>query len=264
MHKDLSSRPGLVHLGCAGWSIPAIVAAEFPGEGSHLERYAQVLPAVEINSSFYRPHRHSTYVRWSQSVPAEFRFSVKLPRLITHELRLAAAAAPLREFLAGALGLGDKLGCLLIQLPPSLQFHAELASEFLRILRDLTESPAVVEPRHASWFSEEVNCLLDDHRVGRVAADPPPAPAAADPTGWPQCVYFRLHGSPRMYYSRYDEEDLRDLAVRLEAAQASAKDCWCIFDNTAAGAAWQNALELQAHQTTHPNSQGSINLASAV
>ena len=248
MDDDPFTQPGPIHVGCAGWCIPAGVAADFPGEGSHLERYAQVLPAVEINSSFYRPHRPSTYARWSRSVPAAFRFSVKVPRLITHELRLTNAAPPLREFLAQVGGLGQKLGCLLIQLPPSLQFNDGLAVDFMGTLRELTEAPAVIEPRHVSWFSQEVNCLLGDYRIGRVAADPPPVLAAANPAAWPKWAYFRLHGSPRMYYSSYGKEYLRELAIRLDSARASAQDCWCIFDNTAAGAAWQNAIELRAVQ----------------
>src|SRR5207245_7038537 len=104
-----------VYVGCAGWSIPKEHAGLFPTQGSHLERYAGRLNAVEINSSFYRPHRPATYARWAGSVPADFRFAVKVPREITHRRRLADAAEPLDAFLAAAGHLGDKLGPLLVQ-----------------------------------------------------------------------------------------------------------------------------------------------------
>src|SRR5687768_16375503 len=111
-----------VRIGCAGWSLPRDSWPQFPETGTHLQRYAQRLNAVEINSSFYRPHQPATYERWAASVPAGFRFSVKVPKTITHESRLRSCDALLASFLAQATGLGDKLGCLLVQLPPSLAF----------------------------------------------------------------------------------------------------------------------------------------------
>ena len=93
---------GAIHIGCAGWSLPRAAHAHFPPQGSHLERYAAVLSAVEINSSFYRPHRPETYARWRASVPPAFRFSVKEPRRITNELRLRDADEPLARLLGEA------------------------------------------------------------------------------------------------------------------------------------------------------------------
>ena len=78
-----------IRIGTAGWTVPKAVAHAFPGEGGHLARYAGRLDAVEINSSFYRPHRPATYARWAECVPKDFRFAVKVPRLVTHELRNA-------------------------------------------------------------------------------------------------------------------------------------------------------------------------------
>src|ERR1700733_604079 len=109
-------------VGTAGWSVPSRYAAELPPGGSHLERYARRLDAVEINSSFYRPHQRKTYQRWAWSVPAGFRFSVKLPKAMTHEQRLADCGALLDRFVSEVTGLGDRLGVLLVQLPPQLAF----------------------------------------------------------------------------------------------------------------------------------------------
>jgi uncharacterized protein YecE (DUF72 family) len=109
-----------LRVGTAGWSVPSRYAAEIPPGGSHLERYARRLNAVEINSAFHRPHQRKTYERWARSAPAGFRFSVKLPKVMTHEQRLADCGELLDRFVAEVAGLGDKLGVLLVQLPPNL------------------------------------------------------------------------------------------------------------------------------------------------
>jgi uncharacterized protein YecE (DUF72 family) len=231
-------------IGCAGWGLSALVAEQFPGEGSHLERYARVLPAVEINSSFYRPHRPSTYARWRDSVPGPFRFSVKVPKLLTHEQRLRGdVAGPLERFLGEAGALGEKLGCLLVQLPPSLQFEREAAGAFFGALRERTDVDAVCEPRHVTWLSPEAQALLAAHRVDVVRADPQVVPAAPLHGA---VAYYRLHGSPRVYHSEYPADFLAGLAAELAAHRAAGRRAWCIFDNTASGAAQPNALSLQA------------------
>lgn len=234
----------MIRIGTAGWAIPRQYAGEFPSSGSTLERYARRFNAVEINSSFNRPHRRATYERWAASVPADFAFAVKAPRDITHDLRLARAGAALDAFLAHATGLGDKLGALLFQLPPSLVFDARTAGAFFKVLRKRHTRGVVCEPRHPTWFTPRVGDLLLKHRIARVAADPAKVPAAAEPGGWPGLRYFRLHGSPRIYYSNYGSERLAGHAEQLK--QPKTGDVWCIFDNTALGCAAGNALALQA------------------
>ena len=233
-----------VLVGCAGWSLPRDQQARFPSEGTHLERYAARFPAAEINTSFYRPHRPATYARWSAAVPESFRFAVKVPKAITHGLRLRGAGDALDAFLAEAGALGERLGCLLVQLPPSLDFDADAAGAFFAALRERTPVAAACEPRHASWFTAEADELLAAHGVARVAADPARVPEAAEPGGAPDTVYYRLHGSPRIYYSAYGAAYLDALAARLGEHAAAGRRTWCIFDNTAAGAATENALEL--------------------
>jgi uncharacterized protein YecE (DUF72 family) len=229
-------------IGCAGWSIPKNAVSHFPVDGTHLQRYAAVLPAVEINSSFYRPHRVSTYQRWAASVPADFRFSVKVPKKITHEQRLVLIGGELAAFLAEVAGLGEKLGCLLMQLPPSLKFEANVAETLFAALRRLTSVSVACEPRHATWFEPLAEQLLREHSIARAAADPACVPAAAEPGGADTLAYYRLHGSPRMYYSAYEEDYLAHLAVRMKAV--CDRPVWCIFDNTALGAAYENALSM--------------------
>jgi uncharacterized protein YecE (DUF72 family) len=231
-------------IGCAGWSLPRSAAASFPEAGSHLERYAAVLNAVEINSSFYRSHRRETYARWAAAVPAGLRFSVKLPKEITHTLRLKACARPLRQFLSEIEGLGSRLGCVLIQLPPSFAFQRALVRRFLTLLRRHFDGDAVLEPRHITWFDADVEAILHEFNVSRVASDPALCAAAARPGVDAPVAYFRLHGSPRMYYSSYDENYLRGVAGELKKRRSKSRQAWCIFDNTAHGFATTNALRL--------------------
>ena len=237
--------PRHVYIGTAGWSIPRGAAPHFTSAGSHLERYARVLSGAEINSSFHRPHAGRTYERWASTTPDHFRFAVKVPRTITHDLRLRRAKAPLLQFLAETAGLGEKRGPLLVQLPPSLAFEARLVARFFDVLRTVCDQTIVCEPRHPSWFEVKAARLLERYRIARVAADPPPAPGGDLPGGWPGIVYLRLHGSPRKYWSRYDEPALATLAAAIRAVPAEV-DAWCMFDNTASGAALENACELRS------------------
>lgn len=231
-----------VVVGTAGWNVPRALADRFPERGSHLERYAQRFDAVEINTSFYRPHRPSTYERWAAAVPDRFRFSVKIPRAITHERRLEKAEEHLARFLDEVAGLGLKLGPLLLQLPPSLSFRTETAGAFLHLLRRSVPGNIVCEPRHVSWFAPAVEELLTNLRIARVAADPAPVPGAGEPGGWRGLVYRRLHGSPRIYYSSYAPDALDALADQLAAEARDSVSSWCIFDNTAGFAAAADAL----------------------
>ena len=233
------------YVGTAGWCIPRASAHHFDGEGTHLQRYARLLRCAEINSSFHRPHAAATYAKWAASTPAGFRFSVKLPRTITHDQQLKRARLPLERFLEESAGLGRKRGPLLVQLPPSLAYDSRVAARFFDLVRERYEGALVCEPRHETWFSAGADALLVRYRVGRVAADPAPAAGADAPGGWNGIVYFRLHGSPRKYWSRYPPQYVETVASALRAAPASAER-WCVFDNTASGAALENALELHA------------------
>jgi uncharacterized protein YecE (DUF72 family) len=242
------SRTAVVHIGTAGWAIPRASAFRFGSEGTHLQRYARVLGCAEINSSFYRPHAATTYAKWRDSTPRDFRFSVKAPREISHEACLEDAKKPFITFLAQTDGLAEKRGPILVQLPPSLPFDARVVTRFLKVVRRAYDGPIVWEPRHATWFSPAVASLLDEYAISRVAADPALMPAAAAPAGSPAVAYFRLHGSPRMYWSRYDETYIATLAATIRSIPP-ASDVWCVFDNTASGSAIENAWELNERLT---------------
>ena len=235
----------MIHVGCAGWSLSRQYADEFQQSGSHLQRYAARFGAVEINTSFYRPHLPTTYARWAHSVPEYFRFAVKLPRIITHELRLEGCEVALDVFLGQCQQLGDRLGCLLVQLPPSLAHDASRDRRFFERLRQRHAGPVAVEPRHASWQAAQP--MLIDLRIAQVAASPSRFAADAQPAGWPGLVYWRLHGEPRIYHSEYSQQYLQQLAERLQHSHAAGAATWCVFDNTASGAALGNALRLERY-----------------
>ena len=219
-------------------------AQHFAAEGSHLIRYAGKLNCAEINSCFYREHKIETYRKWAAAVPEDFRFAVKAPRTITHEGKLRTQGEEaLKRFLNQTGALEEKRGPVLLQIPPRLAFDHVSGQSFFTMFRELYDGPAVLEPRHVSWFGEEAESLLQEFRVARVAADPALVPEAASPSGWTELTYFRLHGSPRRYYSVYSEDYLLRLAAELQRTPASMS-AWCIFDNTASGAALSNALDL--------------------
>jgi uncharacterized protein YecE (DUF72 family) len=226
-------------IGTAGWSIPSQHRAAFPSIGTHLERYSRVFNCVEINSSFYRSHRLSTWAKWSESVPENFRFAVKAPKTITHEAKLDCSIEQLQNFLQEAIAVGQKLGPILFQLPPSLSFNESRAKIFLTTLRDQYSASVVLEPRHPSWFAASVDDLLDEFKITRVAADPAITPEASKPGGDNNLIYYRLHGSPRTYYSSYGEAWLTNLAASIR--KYTNAEIWCIFDNTASGAAIEDA-----------------------
>jgi uncharacterized protein YecE (DUF72 family) len=239
-------------IGTAGWTVPKQHGAHFTvnDDGvkrSHLEQYASRLCCVEINSSFHRSHRRSTWERWAATTPIDFRFAVKAPKAITHVAKLLDTGGALMEFFEAVGGLGDKLGPVLVQLPPKLCFDEGVAQEFFTTLRELYKGQVVLEPRHPSWFTGSVARLLRGFEIARAAADPPKGSAlAAVPGGWSGLSYWRLHGSPRTYYSEYDEQWLQAFRERLRQVElgSEVREAWVIFDNTAMGHATANAIRL--------------------
>jgi uncharacterized protein YecE (DUF72 family) len=113
---------------------------------------------------------------------------------------------------------------------------------FFAALRARYRGPLVCEPRHPTWFTGAADRRLEAHGVGRVGADPPGAEDGDEPAASTRVIYYRLHGSPVMYYSAYDAAYLDRLAGRIRSARRTP--VWCVFDNTARGAATLNAIDL--------------------
>ncbi|WEZ85543.1 DUF72 domain-containing protein (plasmid) [Rhizobium sp. 32-5/1] len=220
----------------AGWSIPKKEANRFAPDGSGLTRYASVFDGVEVNSTFYRRHKMSTFARWADSVPDSFRFAVKIPKEITHSREMKDIIEPFNTFLEDIAPLGAKRGPLLCQLPPSLAFNADQFGGAFKAMRHADDGPIVIEVRHKSWASKAALDLLKDYAIERVLADPAPVWPAEDFDTLPK--YVRLHGKPKIYYSNYTDDEIRSFL------DISARDGWCVFDNTASGAAIENALTM--------------------
>lgn len=123
-----------------------------------------------------------------------------------------------------------------------MKFDSNAVEAFFRLLRDSFDGDIVCEPRHTTWFTADVDAFLTERRVARVAADPQPHPDAKQPGGWRGLAYYRLHGSPKMYYSSYSDAELTDVVGELKGFEAQGKRTWCIFDNTGEFAATANAL----------------------
>jgi uncharacterized protein YecE (DUF72 family) len=244
-----------IRVGLAGWSNPPAKRAERLQQQTHLSYYAAHFSCVEINSSFYKPHRSATYARWRDATPASFRFSVKMPRSITHESHLKGCAADVRNFYEEISHLQPKLSVVLVQLPPSLEFNARTVRVFFKCVPRLSGATTTVcEPRHASWFTNAADNLLRDEGVSRVAADPARCPGAEIPGGMRRFAYFRWHGSPRLYYSKYSATQLAIFAAA--ATRTKAAQTWCVFDNSARYAAWDDALQFRAMLQHFPSASG--------
>ena len=244
---------GKLYTGTAGWANPPTERDRRAPENSHLQYYAAHFNAVEINSSFYRSHARATYERWRASTPAGFRFSVKAPRSITHDSDLKHCRRELQQFLQETAGLGKKLRVILVQTPASLAFDRAVATRFFKSLpegfvavsRPTSSATRIAfEPRHPSWFEPRAQATLSDLNVSRVVADPAKCEGAGEPPHAAQLIYYRLHGSPRMYYSAYSEEYLSNLSKQIQTLRKRSKEVWCMFDNTARHASWNNALSV--------------------
>ncbi|MCC2644767.1 MAG: hypothetical protein K0R94_545 [Burkholderiales bacterium] len=234
----------MIYIGTAGWGIPTRLSEKFPGQGTHLERYARILNCVEINSSFYKLHKPETYEKWARLTPQNFRFSVKLSRYFTQEARLGDTSGLLNETLDGISQLGNKWAVLLVQLPPSLLFDQNVAAKFFRRLCSLCPQPITLEPRHISWTSEQAIDLLAVYQISKVIADPEPVFLAPEKCkGLSKILYYRLHGSPEIYKSSYSSDYIK--SMRNQMSEYSKKNVWCIFNNTTLGFATENAIELQ-------------------
>lgn len=234
-HRDAPPQP---LIGLAGWSeAVSRYRGNFPSEGTGLTRYSGTFDFVEVNVTFYRAVREETFTSWAEQTPADFRFSVKLNRSVTHAARLSGNAR-LEEALSPMRALGDKLAALLVQLPPSLAFDPDRVQAFLVRLRAAYPGMVAWEPRHPSWDCDEARLLLAAHEVTPVLTE---IPAPQTPRG--DCgSYFRLHGTPRRYRSPYSTEQLRALAAWITESAAPA---YVVFDNTAGPAGVANGRELQ-------------------
>ncbi|WP_281950877.1 DUF72 domain-containing protein [Nitrosophilus kaiyonis] len=230
----------MIYIGIAGWNIPKEYKNFFPNEGTHLERYSKIFNITEINRTFYSLPKKSTLEKWFNSTPENFKFSVKMPKKITHISKIQDIDS-LQDFLSYISILDNKLLSILVQLPPSLKYEENIAEKFFSNFRKSYNGYIALEARSSSWIEAEE--LLKFYKISTVAADPSRFDFDKKPGGWKDFSYYRLHGSPKIYYSEYDKNFLLNIAKTVK--KSKAKDTVIIFDNTASGAAIKNALELK-------------------
>ena len=175
------------------------------------------------------------------SVPS--RYAGEIPPGGSHLERYArrvnvACGALLDRFAAEVVGLGDKLGVLLVQLPPKFVFDERVADRFVRDLRRRIDTPVAFEPRHPSWFTSDVDDWLAKRRLARVAADPASVAGAEKPGGWSRLAYYRWHGSPRIYFSEYDAAALASLKQRRPGSGGRRCDMVHLRQHRVGSGAW--------------------------
>jgi uncharacterized protein YecE (DUF72 family) len=245
MHKVL--------VGTSGWNYEDWKGSFYPEKlprTKWLEYYACKFQTIEVNATFYHEMRESTYKKWREGTPDGFCWAVKANRFITHIKRLRDVAEPLKRFFGSASVLGDKLGPVLFQLPPSLAFDRAVLEEFCASLHDAARSSAglpegvvrcAIEPRHESWMQDEALAYLRELGLGFCISDtggryPYTEAVTSD------FAYIRLHGPTTLYASSYSEPELERWAARIAALD---KDAYIYFDNSVMAYAPTNALELK-------------------
>jgi uncharacterized protein YecE (DUF72 family) len=226
-----------MHVGTSGWQYrdwrPGVYPAGLP-QRLWLEHYAERFCTVEINNAFYRLPEKRTFEQWRERTPAGFRFAVKMSRYLTHIKRLADPAEPVARFLDRAAGLGDKLGPVLLQLPPTLRADpAALDDTLKRFPRSVR---VAVEPRHASWWTDEVKGVLEAHNAALSWADRRGRPLSPLWVTADWC-YLRCHEGRATPWPRYGNTSLDSWLKRLPAD----RDAWVYFNNDQHGAAPQDA-----------------------
>ncbi len=230
-----------LYVGTSGWQYSHWRGVFYPEElksKDWLRFYAEQLNTLELNVTFYRQVRQSTFQKWYDTVPDHFLFSVKMSRFVTHIKRLRVEKESIARFLEDAGELKEKLGIILIQLPPSLKFDPSLMEDFFRLLDPACKY--TVEARNQTFVSDDFFSLLHRHKIAWCIAESagryPHHEAVTAPF-----VYLRLHGRGELYASSYSDEELRGLAGKI---RQWARETYVYFDNDFSGHAVKNAMTL--------------------
>jgi uncharacterized protein YecE (DUF72 family) len=233
------------YVGCSGWHYDHWRGLYYPEQlpkSRWLQFYARQFATVELNNSFYRLPSERAFTSWRESTPDDFVFAVKVSRFITHIKRLRNLDSAVETFLSRARVLGEKLGPVLYQLPPSMKRNEELLESFLSGLP--SKYRHVIEFRHESWITDEVFAILRAHKTGLCVFDMPgfscPLVATSD------FAYVRFHGSQGLYSSDYSDEELSQWAERIGGLGRDVKVIYIYFNNDAGAFAIKNAMKLRS------------------
>jgi len=246
----MSKGIGTVRIGTSGVVVPgskATFAKEFH-DTSRLHYYARLFETLEINSSFYKVPKAATFEKWSNDVPQDFKFTVKLYREITHAKNLAYDIEQITNFVKALAIPKRQQGCLLIQFPASISnaYHEHVE----KLLQTLTKLNAdngwqlVVEFRDADWYVQSTNDLLDRYRASIVLHDMPKSKTELL-NEKASVAYVRFHGPKGDYRGSYTDEILNEWAAKIKAYQKRGIDVYVYFNNTI-GNAFENAQLLRS------------------
>ena len=232
-----------VLIGTSGWLYRDWRGKLYPDRGvpqrRWLEYYAERFGTVELNNAFYRLPQQDTFARWRESTPPGFVMAVKASRYLSHIRRLRDPAEPVARLMARAAGLGDRLGPVLIQLPPSLSVSVDLLRATLRCFPP--EVRVAVEPRHPSWWTGQVRDVLAEHDAALCWADRLEEPVTPlwRTASW---GYLRFHEGAADPWPNYRQRSLDEWARRLADTWSESEDGYVYFNNDPGGAAVVNAV----------------------
>ena len=240
-------------LGSSGYAYDEWMNGVWYPEGlkkkDQLRYLATRFDSVEINYTFRRYPSEKTLDSWVEQTPPGFLFTVKANQQITHWRRLADAGDPIERFMGLVRRLGDRLGVVLFQCPPNLQFDRDVVSSFLDLLP--SDARYAMELRHPSW--EEARDLLRERGLAWCTADTDDAPATVE--SWEPFGYLRLRKE------NYSEEELAAWAGRISAATSGGHDVFCYFkheDKTVGPRAAERLAELLGVSKAAPTSDAAV------
>lgn len=241
-------KAGKLHIGTSGWSYKEWKEAYYPKElksTDWLSYYAKEFDCTEINASFYHLPQRKTIENWVNKVADDFKFCVKMSRYLTHMNKLSTPEEPLQRFFDVFDLMKEKMGPVLIQLPPSLAFHEEKTTYFYDLLKTkYSDYDFAMEVRHASWLQERSIELMEQYKIAFVISQSGVGfPYAEHVTA--KDVYVRFHGPGKLYYSVYENDMLHDYAVKFKHWLKKGHNVWAFFNNTAELAALDNAKTLR-------------------
>ena len=236
---------GTIRVGCSGWVYKHWRGLFYP-EGlpqtRWFARYAEEFDTVEINNSFYRLPSPETFDKWRRQAPADFCYAVKANRFLTQAKKLLECEEPMERMMSAVRHLGDRLGPMLYQLPPSMKLNLERIERFLKILPP--DVASVFEFRNGSWYVPKVYALLERHGASFCVHDMPGSASERIAVG--PVAYVRFHGGEGKYWGRYSDEGLLSWTDWLVDQSRQGRTCWCYFNNDIHGHAIEDARTLKS------------------
>jgi len=231
-------------IGCSGFynrQWKGIFYPEKLPQSKWLNFYCEYFNTLELNSTFYQFPKSETLHTWYKKSPDGFVFSVKAPKMITHMKKFIDCQRLIEDFYSACeLGLENKLGCILFQLPPSIVYDEEKLELIINLLNPVFKN--VIEFRHKSWWSKKVYDHLTEKGITFCSVSHPTLPDTVIANT--SLAYIRLHGTPRMFYSDYSTPQLEQLRQSI-FRKKKVKEAFVYFNNTASTAGVLNAQQLQ-------------------